>query len=796
MVSMLESVDYEHTTISVGDWIEVLPEANIPRDDFNKFLLVTGILRVAGSEDLLWGLRAVRNTTFGALLPHQDNEITIFAETIANYTGHFFEQAQVTLPLDSYLRHRTVTLTDQDYPSLCSQGLQDADTGELVCRRIVIWEYMNAGKMNQQRKLPSLKRKPHGGCIRGLGASELDLSALLRRFIHKETPIITLSDRDDNAFEREISLLSIDGRSSPLNKTPASRKRELDPEPPSRQSKRPRNDVRKYRYADFYCGLGGSAMAAQKAGLEVIFGLDNNTDCCNSMAQNFPRAEICGEKAEEWLQKHRGGGGLKFQLKNVDVLHISAPCQFWSWPKTRPGQNDVANEASLYAVVALIRAVVPRLVTMEQTSGLAFKELNHPRFLAFIGDIHEQTGYSLAYKIGPLGEYGVPQTRERIIIFGSSTRAYSVKDALDNLVFCAPDDPLHDPLQARRVNEPPYDASTKQVGTICCNGATDCHPDGSRVFTVRELALLQGLIPCHIITGILGSMRKQIGNAVPTKAFVPFFKSCRQLLSDIDGGVDFPPCNIFDAGYAGIFIRNGNKHPDPTRQLYESAGPSNTPRQAAQRTPLRPLQLQTPGTSAHNPVRLTPEPAPQETPSHSRNRRNESLGPSTYLTPASNRRQNQASAPSTPEDTPSRTRNRHEASAGPSTHTHPPFPPLRRPLSSLSSRTLSNLPIPPPRFTDAQTQPARQVTRNRAERQPATTVILEDDDDEDAAAPVIDLTTGANTSGNARAGQRVREGKKKAKEPEMMMDAEVQQLSRWWDEISTGSADRDRDLGC
>ena len=70
------------------------------------------------------------------------------------------------------------------------------------------------------------------------------------------------------------------------------------------------------------------------------------------------------------------------------------------------------------------------------------------------------------------------------------------------------------------------------MNTITCGGNDNCHPSGTRYFTVRELACLQGFPLEHRFGK---RERRQIGNAVPPVMAKVFFEQVIRALRAADG---------------------------------------------------------------------------------------------------------------------------------------------------------------------------------------------------------------------------------------------------------------------
>lgn len=109
---------------------------------------------------------------------------------------------------------------------------------------------------------------------------------------------------------------------------------------------------------------------------------------------------------------------IDFRSHPIDILHLSPPCQFWSRPAyPHAGRNNKENMAILFACPDIIERIRPQLFTLKQTFGLTHDA--HSEFLNALVRGFTSHGYSVHWRIVPLVEYGLPQTRKRLIMIGS-----------------------------------------------------------------------------------------------------------------------------------------------------------------------------------------------------------------------------------------------------------------------------------------------------------------------------------------------------------------------------------------
>ena len=121
-------------------------------------------------------------------------------------------------------------------------------------------------------------------------------------------------------------------------------------------------------FGDGFCGAGGTTRGAVMAGLKVKWGFDFWENACKTWESNFKDAAcycMPSDKFVRMAQSSSGGEDIK-----VDILHLSPPCQYFSPAHTVNGVDDEMNTASLYAVLEVVKAARPRVVTLEQTFGI------------------------------------------------------------------------------------------------------------------------------------------------------------------------------------------------------------------------------------------------------------------------------------------------------------------------------------------------------------------------------------------------------------------------------------------
>lgn len=160
---------------------------------------------------------------------------------------------------------------------------------------------------------------------------------------------------------------------------------------------------------DLFCGLGGLTHGLIKGGIRVIAGIDIDPHCRFPYESNnaavFLERDVSELSGAELANMFRGG--------ELRLLAGCAPCQPFS-TYSRKGRQ-VRNDTK-WGLVSdfgrLIQETQPDLVTMENVPQL----LDHEVFENFLKELGEYTTW---WSVVDCTQYGVPQTRKRLVLLAS-----------------------------------------------------------------------------------------------------------------------------------------------------------------------------------------------------------------------------------------------------------------------------------------------------------------------------------------------------------------------------------------
>ena len=168
-------------------------------------------------------------------------------------------------------------------------------------------------------------------------------------------------------------------------------------------------NLQRYTFGDGFSGCGGVSRGATMAGLKLQWAFDFQRAMCKSYCRNFRASRVYCIDAFDFATR------LNIDAQ-VDILHLSPPCQFFSPAHTTQGINDDSNTASSFVIGELLKKAKPRIVTLENTLGL---EQRHPLYLHAVIQQFTVLGFSIRWKTIDLRDYGVPQSRRRLIIIAA-----------------------------------------------------------------------------------------------------------------------------------------------------------------------------------------------------------------------------------------------------------------------------------------------------------------------------------------------------------------------------------------
>ena len=164
---------------------------------------------------------------------------------------------------------------------------------------------------------------------------------------------------------------------------------------------------------DFFCGAGGLSYGMQKAGIHIAAGLDIDPNCKYPFETNVGARFYERDVADLDVEFV----GSLFPEDCTRILTGCAPCQpFSSYANgnNRKGERSNGRWGLLGKFGEAVSRIRPEIVTIENVPGMR----NHRVFDDFLV-LLDDLGYDVCQKVIKCEQYGVPQTRRRLVLLAS-----------------------------------------------------------------------------------------------------------------------------------------------------------------------------------------------------------------------------------------------------------------------------------------------------------------------------------------------------------------------------------------
>lgn len=165
-----------------------------------------------------------------------------------------------------------------------------------------------------------------------------------------------------------------------------------------------------FAVVDLFCGAGGLSEGFRQAGFVVAAGSDNDPDALATYSANFPEAEaILGDIRERSVKER-----VLAAARTADVLVGGPPCQAFSQVRNHSRVIDDPRNALYREFVATLREALPRAFVMENVTGIDQMGARDQ----IIADLESDGAYDVRAQVVDAADYGVPQTRKRLLFTG------------------------------------------------------------------------------------------------------------------------------------------------------------------------------------------------------------------------------------------------------------------------------------------------------------------------------------------------------------------------------------------
>ena len=258
----------------------------------------------------------------------------------------------------------------------------------------------------------------------------------------------------------------------------------------------------------------------RRTGMEIIWANELSPAACKTYRKNLGACIVEGD--------------IRDQIKNLpptaDIVVGGFPCQDISINGKMLGISG--QRSGLYTYIAeAVKKTTPKVFVAENVGGLLLKQNEYS--LNRIVEDFNSLGYNLTYQLYHAEEYGVPQTRERVVFVGTRKDLprfdppeptvqipITAYEALHDLEGHPEDKPFSHIWSNAKVSgeqgnrrlvadRPGYTMRAE------CHGNIQFHYSLPRRISMREAARIQSFPDSFVFPCGLRETERQIGNAVP-----------------------------------------------------------------------------------------------------------------------------------------------------------------------------------------------------------------------------------------------------------------------------------------
>ena len=182
---------------------------------------------------------------------------------------------------------------------------------------------------------------------------------------------------------------------------------------------------------DLFCGAGGLSYGFESAGFDILVGIDNDAKALETFELNHKGSKsICGDITQITYDEH-----IKPLLggKQIDVIIGGPPCQGMSL--SGPRKFDDPRNKLYLSYIRLVKEIQPKVFVIENVPGLV--GLFGGQIKDSIIEKFTEMGYHIEYKILCSADYGVPQSRKRVVFVGTRVGKFEYPATNPNVVTCS-----------------------------------------------------------------------------------------------------------------------------------------------------------------------------------------------------------------------------------------------------------------------------------------------------------------------------------------------------------------------
>ncbi len=167
--------------------------------------------------------------------------------------------------------------------------------------------------------------------------------------------------------------------------------------------------------ADFFSGCGGTTRGFADAGISPMLAVDWDPDAVATFRMNFPATPVIERDIRE-VGVADLGELLRPASESVMLFAGCAPCQPFAGHRQQPSAED-DRSFLLIEFLRFVTALNPELIFVENVPGMQRVSASEGPFAEFVEELGST--HHVSYGTVCSADYGVPQTRRRLVLVAS-----------------------------------------------------------------------------------------------------------------------------------------------------------------------------------------------------------------------------------------------------------------------------------------------------------------------------------------------------------------------------------------
>ena len=163
-------------------------------------------------------------------------------------------------------------------------------------------------------------------------------------------------------------------------------------------------------FIDLFAGIGGFRLGMTRQGFKCVFSSEIDKHACEIYEENFGENPYCDISLKD-----------EKDLPNFDVLCGGFPCQPFSKAGRLKGFSDTRGTL-FFHILRILEYKKPKAFILENVNTLFGHDKGHT--FKVIQNSLESLGYHFSYSFLDASDFGVPQSRRRIIMVGTLDKPF------------------------------------------------------------------------------------------------------------------------------------------------------------------------------------------------------------------------------------------------------------------------------------------------------------------------------------------------------------------------------------